>query len=77
MKAKKTAKNVQYGVPVGNAWMVKSANSAKFSLITDNKRDAVAFAKEIASKLFLQDLAATVSGSKIPFSIVDCYINPT
>jgi len=48
MKVKKTAKNIQYVIPVGNAWMVKSAKSAKFTLITDNKRDAVAFAKEIA-----------------------------
>jgi len=40
--------NTQYVIPVGNAWMVKSANRAKFSLITDNKKDAVAFAKEIA-----------------------------
>ncbi len=48
MKGKKTSKNVQYVIPVGNAWMVKSANSTKFILISDNKKEAVAFAKEIA-----------------------------
>jgi hypothetical protein len=48
MKGKKISKNIQYVIPVGNAWMVKSADSAKFTLITDNKREAVAVAKEIA-----------------------------
>jgi hypothetical protein len=44
----KSVKNIQYVIPIWNAWMVESANRAKFSLIADNKRDAVAFAKELA-----------------------------
>jgi hypothetical protein len=48
---RKPAKNIQYVIPIGNAWMVKSANRAKFSLIANNKKDAVAFAKEIAKNL--------------------------
>jgi pyruvate/2-oxoglutarate/acetoin dehydrogenase E1 component len=49
-KAKKIVKKTQYVIPIGNAWMVKSEGSAKFTIITDNKREAVSFAKEIAKR---------------------------
>jgi hypothetical protein len=44
MGAKKTAKNIQYVIPVGNAWAVKSGDSAKFTVITNTKKEAIAFA---------------------------------
>jgi adenine/guanine phosphoribosyltransferase-like PRPP-binding protein len=48
MKAKKTAKNIQYVIPIGNAWAVKSGDSAKFTVITTAKKEAIAFATQVA-----------------------------
>lgn len=48
MKMKGEAKNIQYVIPVGNAWAVKSGNNTKFTLITTTKKEAVAFARQIA-----------------------------
>jgi len=48
MKAKNTAENVQYVIPLGNAWAVKSKNGTKFLLISIDKRQAISFAREIA-----------------------------
>lgn len=42
------AKNIQYVIPVGNAWAVKSGNNTKFTLIASTKKEAVAFAKQMA-----------------------------
>ena len=49
-KAKKTAKKIQYVIPIGNGWAVKASDSVKFLLITDSKREAVAIAKDIAKR---------------------------
>lgn len=38
----------QHVIPLGTGWAVKKAGSKRFSLIADNKRDALNFAKEIA-----------------------------
>jgi hypothetical protein len=49
MKAKKKVNtNVQYVIPLGNAWAVKSKNGTKFLLISIDKRQAISFAREIA-----------------------------
>jgi len=45
-----TAKKIQYVIPVGNGWVVKASDSIKFLLITDNKREAVSVAKDIAKR---------------------------
>lgn len=50
LKDKKTAKKIQYVIPVGNGWAVKSAGNTKFTIITDNKKDAVSFATQIAKR---------------------------
>lgn len=38
----------QHVVPLGNGWVVKTANSKTFTIITDNKREAIDIAKSIA-----------------------------
>lgn len=38
----------QYVFPIGNAWAVKGEGSKKFTFITDNKREALTYAKDIA-----------------------------
>lgn len=40
--------SVQHVVPLGNGWVVKTANAKTFTIITDNKREAVEIAKSIA-----------------------------
>ncbi len=49
-RGKKTIKKIQYVIPVGNAWAVKSSGNIKFTIITDSKKEAVSFAKEIAKR---------------------------
>lgn len=44
----KPVDNTQHVLPLGNAWMVKSANRAKFSLLAVRKGEAIAFARAIA-----------------------------
>lgn len=52
-------KKSQHVIPIGNGWVVKAEGDSKFTLITDNKKDAVAFAREIAKNnhadLFIHD----------------------
>ena len=38
----------QLVVPLGNGWVVKTANASTFTVITDNKKEAVEIAKSIA-----------------------------
>ena len=42
------AKRNQHVVPLGNGWAVKKEGSSRFTVITDNQRDAIRVAKEIA-----------------------------
>jgi len=49
-KAKKIVKKAQYVIPVGNGWAVKASINGKFIIITDNKRDAVSVARDIAKR---------------------------
>ncbi len=42
------ATQVQYVFPIGNGWLVKNSAKAKFTVITDNKREAVTIARNIA-----------------------------
>ncbi|MBO9565970.1 MAG: DUF2188 domain-containing protein [Niastella sp.] len=50
--AKKTSKSVsnsaEHVIPLGNGWVVKNSAAQKFTAITDNKRDAITIAREIA-----------------------------
>jgi len=39
---------VQHVIPLGNGWVVKSADTTKFTAITDSKKEAVAIATHIA-----------------------------
>ena len=48
MKSKITAKNIQYVLPAGNAWAVKSGDSTKFTVITNTKKEAIAFDTQVA-----------------------------
>jgi hypothetical protein len=41
-------KKSQHVIPVGNGWAVKGEGSSRFTVITDNKREAVNYAKNIA-----------------------------
>ena len=47
-KPAKAAKGIQYVLPVGNGWVVKSAGALRFTVITDTKREAVSIARGIA-----------------------------
>lgn len=40
--------SVQHVVPLGNGWVVKTANAKTFTVITDNKKEAVEIATSIA-----------------------------
>jgi uncharacterized protein YdaT len=42
------AKRNQHVVPLGNGWAVKKEGSNSFTVITDNQRDAIKVAREIA-----------------------------
>lgn len=50
--AKKTLKSVsnsaEHVIPLGNGWVVKNSAAQKFTVITDNKREAITIAREIA-----------------------------
>ena len=48
MKMRSPVKNIQYVIPVGNAWAVKSGNNTKFTIITNTKKEAVDFARQVA-----------------------------
>lgn len=39
---------IQYVLPLGNGWVVKSSKAAKFTLISISKREAVSIARSIA-----------------------------
>jgi Uncharacterized protein conserved in bacteria (DUF2188) len=41
-------KDEQHVIPLGNGWVVKTGSSKTFTVITDNKREAVEIAKSIA-----------------------------
>jgi uncharacterized protein YdaT len=41
-------KGEQHVIPLGNGWVVKTGNSKTFTVITDNKKEAVEIAKSIA-----------------------------
>ena len=38
----------QHVIPLGNGWVVKTGSSKTFTVITDNKKEAVEIAKSIA-----------------------------
>lgn len=41
--------SIQYVLPLGgNGWVVKNSKAAKFTVITDSKREAVSIARNIA-----------------------------
>ncbi|TXE03085.1 DUF2188 domain-containing protein [Algoriphagus aquimarinus] len=42
------AKRNQHVIPLGNGWAVKKEGSSRFTVITDNQRDAIKVAREIA-----------------------------
>jgi hypothetical protein len=43
-------KRIQYVLPVGNGWVVKSSYRAKWSLITVSKREAITIARNLAKE---------------------------
>ena len=50
-KSKKTTSviSIQYVLPLGgNGWVVKNNKAAKFTVITDSKREAISIARNIA-----------------------------
>jgi hypothetical protein len=42
--------DIQYVLPLGNGWVVKSNNAVRFTIITDSKREAITVAREIATR---------------------------
>jgi Uncharacterized protein conserved in bacteria (DUF2188) len=38
----------QYVLPLGNGWVVKNSNVARFTFITDSKREAITIARSLA-----------------------------
>jgi hypothetical protein len=40
--------NSEHVIPLGNGWMVKNSASEKFTVITDNKQEAITIARQIA-----------------------------
>ena len=47
-KGNKSGSKAQHVFPIGNGWAIRRGDSIKPLLITDNKREAVAVAKERA-----------------------------
>lgn len=47
-KKRSTKSKSLYVIPIGNAWGVKGEGNAKFSFITDRKKEALTYAKVIA-----------------------------
>jgi hypothetical protein len=47
-KSKKTVKKMAFVIPIGNGWAVKASINGKYIVITDNKKDAVSVARDIA-----------------------------
>lgn len=41
-------RNIQYVLPLGNGWVVKDSSASKFTVITDNRQEAVSMARIIA-----------------------------
>ena len=41
-------KSIEYVLPLGNGWLVKNSLAKKFTVITDNKREAITIARSIA-----------------------------
>lgn len=39
---------IQYVLPIGNGWVVKSSNQRRFMVISDSKAEAVALARNLA-----------------------------
>jgi hypothetical protein len=39
---------IQYVLPIGNGWVVKTNNAAKFTVVTDSKKEAIAIARNLA-----------------------------
>ncbi len=39
---------IQYVLPVGNGWVVKTNTATKFLIITDSKREAISYARNLA-----------------------------
>ncbi|MCP9749520.1 DUF2188 domain-containing protein [Ferruginibacter sp. HRS2-29] len=42
--------SIEHVLPLGNGWIVKNDKSAKFTTITDTKKEAIEIARNIARK---------------------------
>ncbi|SIT28551.1 hypothetical protein SAMN05421788_10852 [Filimonas lacunae] len=47
-KPKNSANNIHYVLPLGNGWVIKSAQSAKFTAITDSRAEAISIGRMMA-----------------------------
>lgn len=45
---KKVSNGVEHVIPLGNGWVVKNSEATKFTVITDNKQEAITIARQIA-----------------------------
>jgi hypothetical protein len=58
-------RTIQYVLPLGNGWVVKTNTSAVFFAITDSKREAVSIARNLArtkhSDLVVHEKNGTIS----------------
>lgn len=65
-------KRIQYVMPVGNGWVVKSSYKAKFTVLSDNKREAITIARKIAKEtrteliVFARDGRITIQANYAP-----------
>lgn len=68
-KSSSTQKSIQRVLPLGNAWMVKSDDSKKFTVITVTQKEAIEIARSIA-KTQHADLVVHNKNGKIKASYV-------
>lgn len=47
-EGKASTGTIQYVLPLGNGWAVKTNIASKFTVITDSKREAISIARAIA-----------------------------
>jgi hypothetical protein len=54
---------IQYVLPLGNGWVVKSSTASKFTVITESKREASSIARNIAKTKHSQLIIYNKDGS--------------
>jgi len=65
VKSSVKKRTIQYVLPLGNGWVVKTDTSAVFFAITDSKREAISIARKLAktkhSDMIVHEKNGTIS----------------